>query len=63
MYLYSVYSEFSGEFNNGQKWAFLHLAQNKYPIPKQWLVELANILVGSTLDLHLKSLGFNSRGY
>ena len=62
MCLYSIHSEFPGEFNDGHKWAFFQLAQNRYRIPEQWLAEMATFLVGSTLDLHLKSPGFNCWG-
>ena len=39
MSLYSIYSEFSGEFNNGQKWAFFQSSQNNYLIPDRVLVK------------------------
>ena len=62
MCLYSIYSEFSGEFDSGQKWVFFQLAQNKYPIPEQWSTEVASILVDRTLHLYSKSPGFHSQG-
>ena len=39
MGLYSIYWEFSGEFGNGQKWAFLQSSQNNYLIPDRVLVK------------------------
>ena len=49
MCLYSIYSEFSGEINNGQKWVFFQSARNKYPTSKQSFLEMATTLVGGTL--------------
>ena len=39
MCFYAIYSEFSGEFNNGQKWAFFQSSQNNYLIPDRVLVK------------------------
>ena len=60
MCLYSTYSDFSGESKNGQKWAFSKIAQNGYPIPENYVAELASVLVGGTLHFRLESPGFNS---
>ena len=49
MCLYSTYSEFSGEINNGQKWVFFQSARNKYPTSEPSLSEMATTLVGGTL--------------
>ena len=38
MCLCSIYSEFSGEINNGQKWACFQSTQNDYPISDQWFI-------------------------
>ena len=39
MCLYSIYSEFSGELNNGQKWAFFQSSQNNSLILDRVLVK------------------------
>ena len=46
---YSIYSEFSGEINNGQKWVFFQSAQNKYPTSEPSFSEMAATLVCGTL--------------
>ena len=49
MCLYSIYSEFSAELNNGPKWVFFQSARNKYPTSEQSVSEMATTLVGGTL--------------
>ena len=39
MCLYSISSDFSRKFNNGQKWAFFQSSQNNYLIPDRMLVK------------------------
>ena len=38
IFVYPKNSEFSEEFNNGQKGAFFESTQNNYPIPDQWFI-------------------------
>ena len=47
--LYSIYSEFSGEINNGQKWVFFQSVRNNYPTSEESFSEMATTLVGGTL--------------
>ena len=58
MCLYSVYSEFVREFNNGQNVAIFR--QHKmYLISDHQLSEMATTVVGGALHLQLESPGCN----
>ena len=48
MCMYSIYSEFSREINNGPKWVFFQSAQHKYPTPEKSFLEVATTQVGGT---------------
>ena len=62
MCLHSIYSEFSGEFNNGQKLAFSQLVQNHYLTSEHRCSVMVGALVGGTLQMQWKVLGSNPSG-
>ena len=59
MCLYSIYLEFVGEFNNGQKLAFSELVQNLYFISEHRCSVMVSAIVGGTMQLKWKVLGSN----
>ena len=63
MCLYSIYSEFSGEFKNAQKGAFFQPSQNNYLIPDRVLVKDVQYPSWWNTDAQLQDLGFNSSGW
>ena len=63
MCLYSIYSEFPSEFNNGQKWHFSSQPKLIIPALTNGSSQMPSFLVGGTVHLHLKGPGFNSQGW